>query len=251
MKIVHQKLFLFFQTYKNTNLFQGKTHIFFDLDHTLWDYNRNCESALSEIFDTYNLAKIGVPSKEHFYFHFIKINDYLWDLYDTHQITSDELRSRRFREIFDEFDIENKEICDELNAIYMQISPKKPYLIDGAMEILTYLNSKYTLHIITNGFDDTQSKKLESSCIIHFFEHIITSEKANARKPEIEIFEYATTKTKAAVNQCIMIGDNEYTDIKGAQNVGMDFVYFNPENKKSEISEKSMIKHLLELKEIL
>jgi YjjG family noncanonical pyrimidine nucleotidase len=251
VKTVYRKHYLYSPTYKNTNLFQGKTHIFFDLDHTLWDYNRNCESALSEIFDTYNLAKIGVPSKEHFYFHFIKINDYLWDLYDTHQITSDELRSRRFREIFDEFDIENKEICDELNEVYMQISPKKPYLIDGAMEVLTYLSSKYNLHIITNGFDAMQTKKLNASCIFHFFEHIITSEKAKARKPEIEIFEFATSITKATVNECIMIGDNEHTDIKGAQNIGMDFVFFNPENKKSEISEKSMIKHLLELKEIL
>ena len=209
VKTVYQRPCHFSQTCKNNNLLPGKTHIFFDLDHTLWDYNRNCKSALSEIFDNYNLAKIGVPSKELFYFHFLKINDYLWDLYDSHQITSDELRNRRFREIFDEFDIENKEICDELNENYMQISPIKPYLIDGAMDVLTYLSRKYNLHIITNGFYEMQTKKLNASSIFHFFEHIITSEKAKARKPEVEIFEYATSIAKATVNECIMIDFSE------------------------------------------
>lgn len=232
-------------------MYQNKKHIFFDLDHTLWDYNRNCELTLNELYDIYSLGKLGVPSKELLYFKFIQINDYLWDLFDSHQITSAELRYRRFREIFDEFDITDHSLCDELNNKYLEISPTKPYLVEGAMETLIYLSSKYNLHIITNGFDSIQSQKIEASCIKHFFEHIITSEKANARKPEKEIFEFAVSITKTSVNQCIMIGDNLNTDIKGAKNIGMDFVFFNTENKFFENPEKSMIKHLSELKQIL
>jgi YjjG family noncanonical pyrimidine nucleotidase len=232
-------------------LFKDKKHIFFDLDHTLWDYNRNCELALNELFDTYSLGKLGIPSKELLYFKFIQINDYLWELFDSHQITSTELRHRRFREIFEEFDIYDHSICDELNEKYLEISPTKPYLMDGAMDILIYLNQKYSLHIITNGFDFIQAKKMEASCISHFFEKIITSEKANARKPEKEIFEYAILQANTKIEQSIMIGDNLNTDIKGAKDFGMDFVFFNAENKFFENPEKSMIKHLSELKQFL
>jgi YjjG family noncanonical pyrimidine nucleotidase len=232
-------------------LFSHKKHIFFDLDHTLWDYERNCKATIIEIYEKYALEKRNIQSAELLYEQFLKTNYYLWDLYDSHQITSDELRHRRFREIFTYFGNDDHSICDKLNQVYLEINPKKPYLIDGALDILNYLAPKYTLHIITNGFEDFQNEKMNASGISLFFTTKITSEKAKARKPETRMFEYALNITEATVNECIMIGDNYETDIKGAKNIGMDYFYYNPENKKCENKGKSEIKHLLELKTFL
>jgi YjjG family noncanonical pyrimidine nucleotidase len=232
-------------------LYQHKTHIFFDLDHTLWDYDRCCEEALFEIYAEYNLLEKGIETEVAFIKAFHEVNNRLWDMYDTRQINSEELRSRRFREIFDEFNIEDKSNCDQLHESYMQISPNKPYLLPGGKEILEYLKPKYSLHIITNGIADIQAKKMNASGIENFFETVTCSQKANARKPEKEIYEYAIKQANTTVNQSIMIGDNYKVDIAGAINVGMDYVFFNPIEKKMDIDEKSMIKHLLELKLIL
>lgn len=232
-------------------MLKNKSHIFFDLDYTLWDYDRNCAETLIEIFELFELEKIGIPTSQIFIEKFHRVNNKLWDLYDTRKITSEELRSRRFSEIFDLFGIDNKSICGKIHDTYMQISPNKPHLHDGTLDILEYLKTKYTMHIITNGLDDIQSKKMVASGIIEYFDTITTSQKANARKPEKEIFEYAVKIAKTTVNQSVMIGDNYNVDIIGAKNIGMDFVFFNLENKIFAKDENSMIKHLLELKQIL
>ncbi len=232
-------------------MLNNKTHIFFDLDHTLWDYDRNCAETLIEIFEHFRLTHMGIPTSELFIKKFHAVNNKLWNLYDSRQITAQELRFRRFREVFDLFGIANQSICSTLHDSYMQISPNKPHLHDGGLEILEYLKPKYSLHIITNGLDDIQSKKMTASGIIEYFETVTTSQKANARKPEKEIFEFAITTANTTINQSVMIGDNYDVDILGAKNAGMDFVYFNYENKIIEKVENSMIKHLLELKQIL
>lgn len=230
-------------------MFTNKTHIFFDLDHTLWDYNRNCEEALTEMFDLFNLKQFGIENTSLLIDKFHLVNHRLWDLYDSHQITSSDLRFRRFREVFDEFGIENKEICDKLHESYMEISPNKPHLFSGAIEILEYLKPKYSLHIITNGIADNQNKKMVASGIKNYFESVICSQKANARKPEKAIFEFALKTTQATAYQSLMIGDNYEVDILGAENAGIDAILFSPELAKTSKSDKTIINHLLELKD--
>ena len=151
-------------------MFHHKKQLFFDLDHTLWDYNTNCVDAIEDLYEIYNLEELGVSSAKALSDQFFITNDRLWDLYDSRQITAQELRHRRFREIFEILQIKGAHICDELNDAYLDISPQKPHLINGAKALLEYLKPKYKMHIITNGFDGIQSKKLNSSGINHFFE---------------------------------------------------------------------------------
>jgi YjjG family noncanonical pyrimidine nucleotidase len=230
---------------------KNKSHIFFDLDHTLWDYNRNCEEALVEIYNTFNIKHLGIENTTDFIDSFHSHNDRLWDLYDSRKIPVEELRHRRFRDVFQQFGISDFSICDALSDAYLEISPNKPHLFDNAIEVLDYLQAKYTLHIITNGFAAMQAKKLNASGITHYFDTVTCSQKANARKPEKEIFEYAIKVAQATVNQSVMIGDNYNVDILGAQNIGMDYIYFNPTDIILPHPEKSMIKELLELKQFL
>ncbi len=232
-------------------MFQAKTHIFFDLDHTLWDYNRNCEEALIEIFEIYELNKFGIESPEKLIKQFHIENNRLWDLYDSRQITAAELRHRRFRDVFTAFDIENHTICDQLHESYMEISPNKPYLLPNAKEILEYLKPKYRLFIITNGIASIQSKKMRASGIEKYFEAVICSEKANARKPEKEIFQYALNLANTTAGEAVMIGDNFEVDILGAKLMGIDSIYFSPQNKDSTLCDVNTISQLNQLKNFL
>lgn len=257
-KIICQKLYHCFPIFKlfedltsPSKLLGNKTDIFFDLDHTLWDYDRNCEEALQEIFVAFNLPDLGIKVLDDFINQFHLVNNRLWNCYDTRQISAEELRFRRFREIFDVFEIKAKAICDKIHFAYMDISPNKPYLFEGAIEVLEYLQPKYALHIITNGMVDNQAKKMEASGINPYFKTITTSQKAASRKPEKEIFEYALNLANTTADQSVMIGDNYEVDILGAQNAGIDAIYFNTKKNNLVVNEKSMINHLLELKQIL
>ncbi|MFN8354076.1 MAG: YjjG family noncanonical pyrimidine nucleotidase [Spirosomataceae bacterium] len=226
-------------------------HLFFDLDHTLWDYERNAAESLSEMYLDYQLAGLGIGSAEAFVESFRKVNEEVWYLYDNDIITQQELRHRRFRQVFDSFGVSDHSLCDELNAEYLRRSPQKPHLIEFAKEILDYLQPNYIMHLITNGFDEIQGTKLRSSGITHYFVEVITSQRAQAKKPSPAIFDYAVSLVGVPKAECLMIGDNWETDIKGAIAAQMDVVHYNPDHKSIPAEPTHTIRHLRELMEIL
>jgi putative hydrolase of the HAD superfamily len=207
-------------------------HIFFDLDHTLWDYETNSKQTLFELYDRFDLASKGATDAEDFFEHFNKINFGLWDKYNVGAISQYYLRNSRFPLVFDAMGI-NPKLCPEpivkeFNECYLKECSQKSGLIEGTKEVLDYLRDKYVLHIITNGFEEVQSIKLASSGIGHYFEELITSERAGAKKPYPAIYKFALKATGALLEESIMIGDNLKTDIQGAIDYNMDQVYYNP-----------------------
>ena len=228
-------------------------HLFFDLDHTLWDHNTNSRIGLEEVYQQFNLSSLGINSPTEFYLKFNEINHQLWDKYEAGRISQTELRHNRFRLIFSQLGVTNHTICDEISDVYVDISSKKHHLLPNAQETLTYLFPKYPMHIITNGFDEIQSVKMNAGKITHFFKEIITSQNSGYKKPDSRIFEYALKKIKAVPQECLMIGDSFQSDIVGATRAGIDAVFFNPDQRKQDISMKPTyeIRNLEELKEIL
>jgi putative hydrolase of the HAD superfamily len=142
-------------------------------------------------------------------------------------------------------------LSHQLGASYLDYLPQRNELMPGAIEVLEYLNAKYKLHLITNGFDKVQHQKLIHSKIDHFFDTVITSEFAGYKKPQKEIFHFAISEVSAYPNNCIMIGDNIENDIIGASKAGIDQIFYNPENLSTEFTPTHEIKHLIELKTIL
>ena len=228
-------------------------HIFFDLDHTLWDHNTNSRLALEEVYQAFDLQEIGITSTKDFYLTFTEINFQLWDKYEAGRISQSELRHQRFRLIFSKLGVKSYNLCDTISESYMDISTKKSNLLPNAHETLQYLQHKYPLHIITNGFDEVQSVKMEAGKITHFFREIITSQNSGYKKPDPRIFEYALKKVGAVAAECLMIGDSFQSDIVGATRAGIDAVFFNPDQRNQEISIKPKyeIRDLAELKRIL
>lgn len=226
-------------------------HLFFDLDHTLWDFDRNARHALEELYADFRLSETVTPLFDDFYRHYLHHNEILWNRFHQGFITADELKWKRMWRTLLEFKIGNETLAKDMSKRFLELLPVKTHLFPYAMEILTYLKNKgYALHLITNGFEQTQYSKIEHSGIDHFFTHVITSEGSNAVKPNKAIFDYALAKANGNVMESIMIGDNIETDIQGAINVGMDSVFVNHINVSTPVPATYTVSHLAELEQL-
>ncbi len=202
-------------------------HLFFDLDHTLWDFDRNSAESIAELFDTFRLTDAGVGSAAEFSTHFIAVNRQLWADYDRDLITHDYIRTNRFPMVFRSLGVDEMAIHTDLNAEYLRLLPRKTHLLESARDALDHLKGRYAMHIITNGFADIQAIKMDSAQISHYFTHVVTNGVIDAKKPNPAIFRYALDLSGADVSESLMIGDNYEADILGAKGVGMDTVFYN------------------------
>jgi YjjG family noncanonical pyrimidine nucleotidase len=222
------------------------TDIFFDLDHTLWDFDKNSEHAFDRIFK----EKHPDVSTTQFVEVYAPINQACWKLYQVDLISHDELRYKRLKDSFDALGIEMSDAQINQMAIdYIEYLPLNNQLFEGAIELLDYLQPKYQLHIITNGFAKVQYKKLENSGIAGYFNSVTNSEMAGVKKPHPKIFEHALSVANTTKERSVMIGDCIDADVKGALTFGMDAIYFN-EQKKEVPPDVKQVHHLLELKPI-
>ena len=228
-------------------------HLFFDLYHTLWDFEKNSAECLADIYEIFDFKGLNISNLEAFQQEFSVVNKHHWSLLEKNLITHEDLRRRRFQETLENLGVKDlkKSFGLEINEYFLELLPKKAHLIEGAINVLEYLLPKYELHIISNGWQDIQVNKMKSSEIHHYFGEIITNELAGTRKPDRRIFDYAIDVTKADLAESLMIGDNYEADILGAINANMDTVFYNPDNIAAGQKPTFDIKKLVELKEIL
>jgi len=226
-------------------------HLFFDLDHTLWDFETNSKETLHEVYQAHKLHETITPDFDTFYQRYSFHNKRLWDRYHHGFIKQEELRWKRMWHTLLEYKIGDEKLSKEMSGEYLQILPFKTKLFPYTIEIIEYLIAKnYVLHLITNGFEEVQWGKLRNSQIDHYFKEVITSEKAMSLKPHKEIFEYALQAAKASKAESIMIGDNLDADIRGAMEAGLDTVFVNHIGEKTELKPTYIIHHLKELEGI-
>lgn len=206
-------------------------HLFFDLDHTLWDFDRNSENTLKQLFDEYDLTSRGVPGFRAFMETYIVHNDRMWERFRNGFIKREELRWKRIWLTLLDFKVGDTALAYEMSAAYLEILPTQTILTPYAKDLLEHCKGRYIMHLITNGFETTQWQKLQYSGIAAYFSEVITSEKSNSMKPHRQIFDYALQVTGAQTEDCIMIGDALDIDVLGAFNAGWDQVYYNPGRK--------------------
>ena len=226
--------------------------LFFDLDHTLWDFETNSKETIQELYTTHRLAELGIVDFDGFYSTYSAHNHRLWDRYTKGFIKQEELRWKRVYLSLLDFKVANEALAKEMSQAYLEILPNKKHLFPYTIEILDYLKQKdYKMHLITNGFESVQFKKIQNSGLQDYFIEVITSEASNSLKPHKDIFEYALKNAKASVAESIMIGDNESADIQGGINMGMDTVFVNHIQAIPTIPATYTITHLKELETIL
>jgi putative hydrolase of the HAD superfamily len=202
--------------------------VFFDLDHTLWDFDKNSMLAFKRVFKKFEIE----IEFESFIEVYEPINLAYWKKYREEQVTKETLRRGRLIESFEKFNVEYSiQKIDEMADSYIEELPFDNHLFDGTLAILDYLTVRYQLHIITNGFEEVQYKKLKNSGIYHYFSTITTSEEVGVKKPNPKVFKMALKKANANPNQSIMIGDSFEADILGAKNIGMNTLFYNYRNE--------------------
>lgn len=225
----------------------GITDVFFDLDHTLWDFDKNSALAFEKIF---RINQIDIDLNE-FMLRYNAINLQYWKLYRDEKIDKELLRFGRLNDTFSglQHPIE-KELVEKLSIDYITYLTDNNYLYNDAVNILEYLYKHYNLHILSNGFEEVQSKKLTKSNILHYFKTITNGESIGVKKPNPQIFHYAIEKANTSIERSIMIGDGYEADVLGAMNIGMDVIFFDEFHKPIEAHIKK-INHLIELKKYL
>lgn len=223
-------------------------HVFFDLDHTLWDFEKNSDLTFQKVFTINNINTDLVSFLEVYK----PLNFEYWKLYREEKVTKEELRYGRLKKTFDAINyVISDEMIDVIADQYIACLADFNYLFDGTFEILDYLKGKYKLHIITNGFEEIQSKKMMNSNIYHYFDKVITSESVGVKKPNSKVFTYALDLAKADKENSIMIGDNIEADINGALKVGMKAIHCNFENEIIKSNEFISVTSLLEIKQYI
>jgi putative hydrolase of the HAD superfamily len=221
--------------------------VFFDLDHTLWDFDKNSMLAFKRVFKKF---KINIEF-DAFLKIYEPINVEYWKKYREDKVSKENLRRGRLIDSFNFFDlIYTTEKIDKIADAYIQELPNDNHLFEGALEILDYLTLKYKLHIITNGFEEVQYKKLKNSGIVHYFSTVTTSEEVGVKKPNSKVFLTALKKANSIPEESVMIGDSLEADILGANNIGMQTIFYNYRNESISKKIKS-IDSLIEIKNYL
>lgn len=223
------------------------TDIFFDLDHTLWDFDKNSALSFKKIFEEQQL-KLDL---DEFLKVYEPVNLEYWRLYRDDKIAKEELRYKRLKTTFDKLNYEvEDELINQIAEDYINYLPLFNHLLDGAIDLLEYLKEKYKLHIITNGFEEVQKLKLEKSQIHSYFDVVVTSESVGVKKPNPRVFEFALNKANVTANKAIMIGDSLEADVLGALAVGITPIHLF--NSMCNVDERvTSVQSLLEIKQYL
>lgn len=226
------------------------THLFFDLDHTLWDFEANATRVLQTLWETHLPA--GTAPFDAFKTAFDGHNERLWARFRTGTLSRSELRWKRFQATLLDLKCPDEKLADTLGTAFLELLPQQTTLVPGAVEVLEHCKARgYALHLITNGFEATQWQKLRNAAIDGYFGHVITSEGCGCPKPHRGIFDHALQLCAAAPKTSLMIGDALEADIRGARDAGWDHVYYNPAAVRHAERPTYEIRHLSELRELV
>ncbi|MDT7833478.1 YjjG family noncanonical pyrimidine nucleotidase [Flavobacteriaceae bacterium S356] len=223
-------------------------HVFFDLDHTLWDFEKNSALTFKKILHEYSVN----VSFESFIDIYKPINANYWKLYREERVSKEKLRYGRLNETFEKLNYNaSDDLINLLSEKYIEHLPSFNHLFEGTFELLEYLQDKYVLHIITNGFEEVQTVKMEKSGILSYFNEIITSESVGVKKPNPKVFKYALEKANAKSENSLMIGDNLEADIQGALNCNFSVIHCNFDEEKVKLDNLISVTSLNEIMKYL
>ncbi|MDR2237628.1 MAG: YjjG family noncanonical pyrimidine nucleotidase [Chryseobacterium sp.] len=227
-------------------------HIFFDLDNTLWDHRRNAYLTIKDLFESQEITLKYAIDFDEFHEVYHEINERLWEQIRDGIIGKEYLRKHRFYDSFKHFGVENEELAAYFEEHFLDKILNHNELVEGADLILEYLKAKnYTLHIISNGFKEVTERKCILSGIDQYFYTITSADAVGIRKPAPEIFEYSLGRAEATKEQSILIGDDWIADVIGAQNFGMDVIFFDVYQENKQQEGLKAITHLLQIKDYL
>jgi putative hydrolase of the HAD superfamily len=228
------------------------THLFFDLDHTLWDFEANAARVLEMLWEEHRLAERCGECYDAFKTSFDGHNERLWEKFRKGDLSREDLRWKRFWLALLDMKAPDETLSRQMGERFLEHLPLQKALVPGAEAVLQHCAAKgYDVHLITNGFETTQWQKLRTAGIDTHFGHVITSEGCGCMKPHRGIFDHALNLCGVEAKDSLMIGDALEVDIKGARDAGWDQVYYNPTGLPHKEKPTFEIRRLEELLEIV
>lgn len=206
------------------------TTILFDLDNTLFDFNKAERLALSK-----TLTEIGIPPTEAVIARYSELNLAQWRKLELGELTREQVKVRRYELLFRELGTDYP--AENATAIYESFLAVGHFFMEGAEELLKKLaeSNSYRLYLVTNGTKKVQEGRLFSAGISHYFTDIFISEEIGYDKPRIEYFEKCFARIPDFQKEkTVIVGDSLTSDIKGGINAGIRTVWFNPSRSENE-----------------
>jgi 2-haloacid dehalogenase len=208
--------------------------LLFDVDGTLFDYDKAEKTALMATFASFSLSYVENTLEV-----YREINDELWRAFEDGEITQEKLKIERFRRLLVSVGVNEDMLPEAFSRRYLQNLGDCTYLIDGAESVLASLFDKVHLALITNGLQQVQRSRLAQSTIGHYFEAILISEELGVAKPHPGIFDAAFAAMgypdKAHV---LIIGDSLSSDIQGGRDYGIHTCWYNPQGKPRDTTDR-------------
>lgn len=223
-------------------------HLFFDLDHTIWDFHTNQITTLKHLFDAYDLSRY-FQDFDRFYESYMPINIGLWKQYQQGEIPKKDIKVGRFYRTFRNAGLDDITTAENFANDFVEGNSEQTAVLPYTFELLEYLKKKrYHLYIITNGFREAQHSKMEKSGLTPYFEKIFISEDIGVSKPRRGFFEHVVKTVNARKEESLVIGDSLENDVKGARDFGLDHVFFNPQKAPHD---EEVFKEISSLKELM
>lgn len=200
------------------------TALLFDADNTLLDFDMAENQGLKSVMADYNVPVTDENCKK-----YSEINSALWKRFEKGEITKADIKITRFKTFFKFLGIKDEVDPIKVNETYLGYLGEGGFTIEGAVDLCESLKRKgYDLYIVTNGIASTQAKRLQKSGLLPYFTKVFVSENVGYQKPMKEFFDFVldniSEKDKGRV---LVIGDSLSSDIKGARNAGLDYIWYN------------------------
>ena len=159
----------------------------------------------------------GLSAIEGEYALFKRINDGLWREYERGEVSKARLVVERFARLFGQTGVSADPAS--VNRIYFTTLSRTGYLLPGADEFLTALSA---------------CGRLDALGIRGRFDGIFVSDEIGYAKPDRRFYEYVFSHTGLCAEDCLVIGDSLSSDIRGANNAGIESIWYAPNGGKPE-----------------
>jgi 2-haloacid dehalogenase len=221
------------------------TWLLFDADDTLFNFPKAEANALK-----WTLEQAGLPFQPEFVGLYARFNQQVWQEFERGEVTSLELRVKRFRLFFNETHLEGDP--QAVSPLYLRNLALGTDLLEGADEVVHTVKGHYHLALVTNGLKDVQRPRLEGSTLRNCFEKVFISEEIGAAKPSRKYFNAVFHEIGQPPRESVLlIGDSLTSDMRGGVDYGIDTCWYNPKGKKTDLPITAQITKLEELLKLL
>lgn len=225
--------------------FKNCSVVLIDLDDTLLDFGAASRASLQDLFAQKGRRLTGEEMEA-----FEAINGACWKALERGEITRAQLSVRRFAEFLAYLGMTGDPM--EYNAAFRAGLAQSAVLLPGAMELCRALRGRVELYVVTNGFIDTQMKRIRAAGLEGLFDGVFASQSVGCEKPGAGFFDAVFDRIgREKRGRTVILGDSLSSDMRGGKAYGLATCWFNPAGKPDTVGCDYEIRRLGEFLSLL